>query len=165
MSHTDDFVFQYLLTLNFLHWPLRHLPRDKSLEQEFIKLGQKEYAIEHDPKFQEIMRHTLRPFTNSVRKQLDLGELRDELRRFSIVGQEILEKFPDVSSADISPIIQLIPEPVDRFNVYEHLYFFQRTEQPIIGEFYTENKKIQNCSSRFAPGEIIGIHFGRKKFH
>ena len=40
MSHTDDFVFQYLLTLNFLHWPFRHLPRDKSLEQEFIKLGQ-----------------------------------------------------------------------------------------------------------------------------
>ena len=124
MSHTDDFVFQYLLTLNFLHWPFRHLPRDKSLEQEFIKLGQKEYAIEHDHKFQEIMRHTLRPFTNSVWKQLDLGELRDELRRFSIVGQEILEKFPDVSSADISPIIQLIPEPVDRFNAYEHLYFF-----------------------------------------
>ena len=124
MSHTDDFVFQYLLTLNFLHWPFRHLPRDKSLEQEFIKLGQKEYAIEHDHKFQEIMRHTLRPFTNSVWKQLDLGELRDELRRFSIVGQEILEKFPDVSSADISLEIQLIPEPVDRFNVYEHLYFF-----------------------------------------
>lgn len=53
MSHTDDFVFQYLLTLNFLHWPFRHLPRDKSLEQEFIKLGQKEYAIELIPNFRK----------------------------------------------------------------------------------------------------------------
>lgn len=153
MSHTDDFVFQYLLTLNFLHWPFRHLPRDKSLEQEFIKLGQKEYAIEHDPKFQEIMRHTLRPFTNSVWKQLDLGELRDELRRFSIVGQEILENFPDVSSADISPIIQLIPEPVDRFNAYEHLYFFSENGATYYwGVLYRKQKKLKLlipfCSAR-----------------
>ena len=124
MSDVDDFVFQYLLTLNRSYWQFRHQPRNAQIEQEIIKLGQKEYAIEHDHKFQEIMRHTLRPFTNSVWKQLDLGELRDELRRFSIVSPEILEKFPDVDSADISLEIRLIPEPVDRFNVYEHLYFF-----------------------------------------
>ena len=124
MSDVDDFVFQYLLTLNRSYWQFRHQPRNAQIEQEIIKLGQKEYAIEHDHKFQEIMRHTLRPFTNSVWKQLDLGELRDELRRFSIVSPEILEKFPDVDSADISLEIQLIPKPVDRFNVYEHLYFF-----------------------------------------
>lgn len=124
MSHTDDFVFQYLLTLNFLHWPFRHQPRNAQIEQEIIKLGQREFAIEHDPEFQKTMSSPLRLFPNSVWNQLDLGELRNELRRFSIVGQEILEKFPDVSSADISPIIQLIPEPVDRFNAYEHLYFF-----------------------------------------
>ena len=165
MSDVDDFVFQYLLTLNRSYWQFRHQPRNAQIEQEIIKLGQREFAIEHNPEFQKTMSHTLRPFSNSVWNQLDLGELKNELRRFSIVSPEILEKFPDVGSADISLEIQLIPEPVDRFNVYEHLYFFQRTEQPIIGEFYTENKKIQNCSSRFAPGEIIGIHFGRKKFH
>ena len=93
MSDVDDFVFQYLLTLNRSYWQFRHQPRNAQIEQEIIKLGQKEYAIEHDHKFQEIMRHTLRPFTNSVWKQLDLGELRDELRRFSIVSPEILEKF------------------------------------------------------------------------
>ena len=124
MSHTDDFVFQYLLTLNFLHWPFRHLPRDKSLEQEFIKLGQREFAIEHDPEFQKTMSSPLRLFPNSVWNQLDLGELRDELRRFSIVGQEILEKFPDISSADISPAVQYIPELLRRSNAYEKLYFF-----------------------------------------
>ena len=73
------------------------------------------------------MSHTLRLFLNSVWKQLDLGKLRNELRRFSIVRQEILEKFPDVGSADIFPTIQRIPEFVGRFNAYEHLYFFQRT--------------------------------------
>ena len=76
MSHTNDFVFLYLLTLNCLSWPFRHLSRNTKIEQEIIKLGQREFAIEHDPGFQKTMRHTLRPFPNSVWKQLDLGELR-----------------------------------------------------------------------------------------
>ncbi len=124
MSDVDDFVFQYLLTLNRSYWQFRHQPRNAQIEQEIIKLGQREFAIEHNPEFQKTMSHTLRPFSNSVWNQLDLGELKNELRRFSIVSPEILEKFPDVGSADISLEIQLIPEPVDRFNVYEHLYFF-----------------------------------------
>lgn len=124
MSDVDDFVFQYLLTLNRSYWQFRHQPRNAQIEQEIIKLGQREFAIEHDPRFLKTMSRALRFPLNSVWKQLDLGELKNELRRFSIVSPEILEKFPDVGSADISLEIQLIPEPVDRFNVYEHLYFF-----------------------------------------
>ena len=43
--------------------------------------------------------------------------------------------------------------------------FFRLTMFSIILEFYTEDKKTQNWSSRFAPGKIIRIHFGRKNFH
>ena len=144
MSIIDEFVFQYLLFLDNLFWPFRHQSRNAQIEQEIIKLGQREFAIEHNPEFQKTMSHTLRPFSNSVWNQLDLGELRNELRRFSIVGQEILEKFPDVGSADISLEIQLIPEPVDRFNVYEHLYFFFRGRSNLLlGSFIPKTKKFK----------------------
>ena len=162
MPITDEFVFQYLLFLDNLFWPFRHQSRNAQIEQEIIKLGQREFAIEHNPEFQKTMSHTLRPFSNSVWNQLDLGELRNELRRFSIVGQEILEKFPDISSADISPAVQYIPEPLRRSNAYEKLYFFSDNDVfYYIGVLY----RSQNWSSRFAPGKIIRIHFGRKIFH
>ena len=69
MSKNDEFVFQYLLFLDNSFWSFRHLPRNEQMEQEIIKLGQKEFAIEHDPGFQETMSHTLRLFLNSVWKQ------------------------------------------------------------------------------------------------
>ena len=128
MQKTDEFVFQYLLFLDNSFWPFRHQPRNAQIEQEIIKLGQREFAIEHDPGFQKTMRHTLRPFPNSVWKQLDLGELRNELCSFSIVSQEILENFSDVSAADLSPTVRHIPEPLNRMNAYGNLYqcFFDR---------------------------------------
>ena len=55
MSKNDEFVFQYLLFLDNSFWSFRHLPRNEQMEQEIIKLGQKEFAIEHDPGFQETM--------------------------------------------------------------------------------------------------------------
>ena len=164
MSKNDEFVFQYLLFLDNSFWSFRHLPRNEQMEQEIIKLGQKEFAIEHDPGFQETMSHTLRLFLNSVWKQLDLGELRNELRRFSIVRQEILEKFPDVGSADISPTIQRIPEPVDRFNEYEHLYFF--SENGVIyyvGVLYRKQEK-SKLVIPFCSGRNNSYPFWPKKF-
>lgn len=153
MSIIDEFVFQYLLFLDNLFWPFRHQSRNAQIEQEIIKLGQREFAIEHNPEFQKTMSHTLRPFSNSVWNQLDLGELRNELRRFSIVGQEILEKFPDISSADISPAVQYIPEPLRRSNAYEKLYFFSDNDVfYYIGVLYRrqENSKlvIPFCSGK-----------------
>lgn len=124
MSHTNDFVFLYLLTLNCLSWPFRHLSRNTKIEQEIIKLGQREFAIEHDPRCEETKRHALWFPFRSVWEQLDLGEHKDELLRFSIVVKIILEKLPDVRSTDISPKMRDIPEPMTRFNAYEHLYFF-----------------------------------------
>ncbi len=153
MSITDEFVFQYLLFLDNLFWPFRHQPRNAQIEQEIIKLGQREFAIEHDPEFQKTMSSPLRLFPNSVWNQLDLGELRNELRRFSIVGQEILEKFPDISSADISPAVQYIPELLRRSNAYEKLYFFSVNDVfYYIGVLYRrqENSKlvIPFCSGK-----------------
>ena len=97
MSHTDDFVFQYLLTLNFLYWPFRHLPRDKSLEQEFIKLGQKQYSTECNPEFQKLQEKSIRYLyrSSTVWEQLKLDTLKNELMKFSIAPKEILEKPPD----------------------------------------------------------------------
>ena len=164
MQKTDEFVFQYLLFLDNSFWPFRHQPRNAQIEQEIIKLGQREFAIEHDPGFQKTMRHTLRPFPNSVWKQLDLGELRNELCSFSIVSQEILEKFSDVSAADLSPTVRHIPEPLNRMNAYEKLYFFSDNDVfYYIGVLYRKQEK-SKLVIPFCSGRNNSYPFWPKKF-
>ena len=171
MSHTDDFVFQYLLTLNFLYWPFRHLPRDKSLEQEFIKLGQKQYSTECNPEFQKLQEKSIRYqyWSSTVWEQLKLDTLKNELMKFSIAPKEILEKFGDIVPADFTPRFHCSPSNVVRVNAFEWQYFFQdKNGFYYYGILYRKQKKSkllipfcigQNHHYSFWPDNLQCIFF------
>ena len=171
MSHTDDFVFQYLLMLNFLHWPFRHLPRDKSLEQEFIKLGQKQYSTECNPEFQKLQEKSIRYqyWSSTVWEQLKLDTLKNELMKFSIAPKEILEKFGDIVPADFTPRFHCSPSNVVRVNAFEWQYFFQdKNGFYYYGILYRKQKKSkllipfcigQNHHYSFWPDNLQCIFF------
>ena len=171
MSHTDDFVFQYLLTLNFLYWPFRHLPRDKSLEQEFIKLGQKQYSTECNPEFQKLQEKSIRYLyrSSTVWEQLKLDTLKNELMKFSIAPKEILEKFGDIVPADFTPRVHCSPSNVVRVNAFEWQYFFQdKNGFYYYGILYRKQKKSkllipfcigQNHHYSFWPDNLQCIFF------
>ena len=171
MSHTDDFVFQYLLTLNFLYWPFRHLPRDKSLEQEFIKLGQKQYSTECNPEFQKLQEKSIRYLyrSSTVWEQLKLDTLKNELMKFSIAPKEILEKFGDIVPADFTPRVHCSPSNAVRVNAFEWQYFFQdKNGFYYYGILYRKQKKSkllipfcigQNHHYSFWPDNLQCIFF------
>ena len=171
MSHTDDFVFQYLLTLNFLHWPFRHLPRDKSLEQEFIKLGQKQYSMECNPEFQKLQEKSIRYQyrSSTVWEQLKLDTLKNELMKFPIAPKEILEKFGDIVPADFTPRVHCSPSNAVRVNAFEWQYFFQdKNGFYYYGILYRKQKKSkllipfcigQNHHYSFWPDNLQCIFF------
>ena len=171
MSHTDDFVFQYLLTLDFLYWPFRHLPRDKSLEQEFIKLGQKQYSTECNPEFQKLQEKSIRYLyrSSTVWEQLKLDTLKNELMKFSIAPKEILEKFGDIVPADFTPRFHCSPSNVVRVNAFEWQYFFQdKNGFYYYGILYRKQKKSkllipfcigQNHHYSFWPDNLQCIFF------
>lgn len=157
MSHTDDFVFQYLLMLNFLHWPFCHLPRDKSLEQEFIKLGQKQYSMECNPEFQKLQEKSIRYQykSSTVWEQLKLDTLKNELMKFPIAPKEILEKFGDIVPADFTPRVHCSPSNAVRVNAFEWQYSFQDKNGFYYYGILYRKQKNQNYSFRFALGKII----------
>ena len=171
MSHTDDFVFQYLLMLNFLHWPFRHLPRDKSLEQEFIKLGQKQYSMECNPEFQKLQEKSIRYQyrSSTVWEQLKLDTLKNELMKFPIAPKEILEKFGDIVPADFTPRVHCSPSNAVRVNAFEWQYFFQdKNGFYYYGILYRKQKKSkllipfcigQNHHYSFWPDNLQCIFF------
>lgn len=171
MSHTDDFVFQYLLTLNFLYWPFRHLPRDKSLEQEFIKLGQKQYSTECNPEFQKLQEKSIRYLyrSSTVWEQLKLDTLKNELMKFSIAPKEILEKFGDIVPADFTPRVHCSPSNAVRVNAFEWQYSFQdKNGFYYYGILYRKQKKSkllipfcigQNHHYSFWPDNLQCIFF------
>ena len=171
MSHTDDFVFQYLLMLNFLHWPFRHLPRDKSLEQEFIKLGQKQYSMECNPEFQKLQEKSIRYQykSSTVWEQLKLDTLKNELMKFPIAPKEILEKFGDIVPADFTPRVHCSPSNAVRVNAFEWQYSFQdKNGFYYYGILYRKQKKSkllipfcigQNHHYSFWPDNLQCIFF------
>lgn len=129
MSHTDDFVFLYLLTLNFLSWPFRHLQCDKSLEQEFIRLGQMQYATDHNPEFQEFKksnRELVRSSYTNVWVQLNLPDFNG-LFQLPIVKKELLEKYGNMIPEKFSP--RTLPFP----NLSKHTYF------PLVVYFFLDD--------------------------
>ena len=144
MSHTDDFVFQYLLMLNFLHWPFRHLPRDKSLEQEFIRLGQMQYATDHNPEFQkfrESNRGLVRSSYTNVWVQLNLPNFNG-LFQLPIAKKELLEKYGNMIPEKFSPRTLPFPDhpkcayfPLVVYHFVDELWGYYR------GVFYFQHEK------------------------
>lgn len=148
MSHTNDFVFLYLLTLNCLSWPFRHLPRDKSLEQEFIRLGQMQYATDHNPEFQkfrESNRELVRSSYTNVWVQLNLPNF-NRLFQLPIAKKELLEKYGNMIPEKFSPRTLPFPDHpkcayyplvvyhvVDEYWGYYHgVFYFQHEKSKLV---------------------------------
>ena len=148
MSHTNDFVFLYLLTLNCLSWPFRHLPRDKSLEQEFIRLGQMQYATDHNPEFQkfrESNRELVRSSYTNVWVQLNLPNFNG-LFQLPIAKKELLEKYGNMIPEKFSPRTLPFPDHpkcayyplvvyhvVDEYWGYYHgVFYFQHEKSKLV---------------------------------
>lgn len=148
MSHTNDFVFLYLLTLNCLSWPFRHLPRDKSLEQEFIRLGQMQYATDHNPEFQkfrESNRELVRSSYTNVWVQLNLPNF-NRLFQLPIAKKELLEKYGNMIPEKFSPRTLPFPDhpkcayyplvvyhAVDEYWGYYHgVFYFQHEKSKLV---------------------------------
>ena len=156
---------------NFLHWPFRHLPRDKSLEQEFIKLGQKQYSMECNPEFQKLQEKSIRYQyrSSTVWEQLKLDTLKNELMKFPIAPKEILEKFGDIVPADFTPRVHCSPSNAVRVNAFEWQYFFQdKNGFYYYGILYRKQKKSkllipfcigQNHHYSFWPDNLQCIFF------
>lgn len=148
MSHTNDFVFLYLLTLNCLSWPFRHLPRDKSLEQEFIRLGLMQYATDHNPEFQkfrESNRELVRSSYTNVWVQLNLPNF-NRFFQLPIAKKELLEKYGNMIPEKFSPRTLPFPDHpkcayyplvvyhvVDEYWGYYHgVFYFQHEKSKLV---------------------------------